>query len=133
MRWDEVTTVLRDRGLLAVENRRWLGLVWRFGAETQRQRVEVARRSSRDDHIVVASEVMPIVQLSPLAVLRHNARSLLGSMAAEGPMCVLRSVLRLDDLTAPLLLRTAVACAHEAARLRGLRRAAAGPTPYVVD
>jgi len=132
MRWEEVVAALRVRRLVVIEKDHWLGLAWRLGGEVQRQRVELVQPPGRG-WIAVACEVLPLVQLSPVAILRYNAGLLCGSLAVEGPTCILRYVLRLEELTVPLLVRSLVTCAHEASRLRKLRRDAASPTPHVVD
>jgi hypothetical protein len=133
MRWEEVVGELRARGLVAVEGRRWLGLAWHFGSGVQRQRVELASPSGRDPRLVVSSEVLPLVHLSLLALLRHNARTVAGALAVEGPLCVLRSIVPLAELEAGVLVQGLVVAAHEASRLRRQRLAAAGPTPHVVE
>lgn len=132
MRWDEVVDELRTRHAVVASGAGWIHLLWRFGPAVQRQRVELAG-ARRRDHITVTCDVLPIVQLSPVAVLKQNAGLLAGALALEGHTCVLRLAFALDELTTAPLRRALVLCAQEATRLRVLRREAAAPTPYVIE
>ena len=132
MRWVDVVSDLRSTQTVVAAGERWLGITWLLGPERQRQRVELARARGRD-HVVITAGVLPLVQLSLVAVLRQNAGLLAGALALEGQTCVLRVAMRLDELDTPKLRRAMVHCAHEAARLRRLRRDAAEPTPHRID
>jgi hypothetical protein len=132
MRWTEVVRELEASRAVVASGERWLGLLWKLGSERQRQKVELTAERGRD-HVVVTAGVLPLTQLSPVAVLRQNAGLMAGALALDGHTCVLRYAMRLDELDPARLRQTLVSCAHEAMRLRRLRTDAAAPTPHVVD
>ncbi len=130
--WNEVVEELRRHHTLVVEKATWVGLAWRFGESVQRQRVEVVKLSGREQ-LVISCDVLPLAQISPLVALRHNATLPVGALAVEGTTCVLRCTAPIEELGPQALQQLLAIIAHEAMRLRALRRHAAAPAPYVVD
>ncbi len=129
--WDDVRTYLRDRYQLRRFEVAQVELAWTFpdSGEAQRQTVEVRRAMNRP--IVVICCDTGQSAFNEREALEHNMTLGVGALAMAEGEYVLRHVMFLDELSWTTLDLTLEMVAHEAARLKRLRRGARESTGYM--